>query len=352
MTNHSNTSRITSARIPQWVACIATADFAGDALCTQLSFRKNDRVEIDLRQPPHNGWRWGKTVSGKGWFPDWAVIPLPSRTRPSSTEHRHQTPISFHKHNNNNNNNNNNNHHHHLGRSRDRVAPLAYISENPMNNVRMIQRPLQGKHNDFDLRSNAIMGGQHLSTASSSNHLDRQRKTRLGNDENNHVGANQTKDWLGNDTHWKEQFTKMLKTENPYTKDQKEPEWDGSEVPQIVNNVNGRVTVLGTDGKASSYRNERSYKLADATNRMVEKLSSAGKTLEKKASGIRMPVLYKPTRSDTNSGSGRGSSNGGGKETKKSGTATATATKKELKVPKMPSFSKTKLMGNMKFRQQ
>jgi hypothetical protein len=132
----------------------------------------------------------------------------------------------------------------------------------------------------------------------------------------------------------------MTKNKNPYTKQQREPEWDGSEVPQIVNNVNGKVTVLGTDGKASSYRNERSYKLAEATNRMAERLSATGKALEKRArSGLRMPTLQK-TRSYSNSSY----------PGEVVDTSSSASNKNYRKIPKLPSFSKKLTMGNKMFR--
>merc|ERR1712176_1041534 len=187
----------------------------------------------------------------------------------------------------------------------------------------MIQRPLHDKnyeYNGFDSQHNDIMGGRNLTITSidekkGRNHSEDQSTTRLE--------TNST-------MNWKDKFITMTRNENPYTKQQKEPEWDGSEVPQIVNNVNGKVTVLGTDGTTSSYRNERSYKLANATNQIAEKLSSTGKALEKRAfSGFRMPALQKP-RSDNNfSGNGKGTD-----------TSTSTDVKKHRNMPKMPSFSK------------
>lgn len=332
MTNHSDISHGTSGRSSRWISCIAKADFVGDARCTQLSFRKNDRLEIDLRLPPQNGWRWGRTNISKGWFPEWAAEPLSSRTTTSLSEHQHE-PSSFFQQSKNNNN------HHGLGRSRDRVAPLAHISENPINDMRMIQRPQQDKnyeYNGFDSQSNEIMGGQNLPIVSiakggGGNHSEDQRTTRLERKKDNHGGLN-----------WKDTFTVMTRNENPYTKYQKEPEWDGSEVPQIVNNVNGKVTVLGTDGKASSYQNERSYKLAEATNRMVEKLSTTSKSLEKRAfSGLQMPALQKPKSSNNSSGSG-----------KDADTKNNTTTKNHREIPKIFSFSKKMTMGSKKSRVQ
>lgn len=190
-----------------------------------------------------------------------------------------------------------------------------------MNDARMIQRPKQALNNGFDLHSNDIMGGRNLPIASSSNHLDGQRTILLGGDKNKQ-----------DDMNWREQFAAMMKNDNPYTQAQKEPEWDGSEVPQIVNNVNGRVAVLGSNGAVSSYQNERTYKLVDATNRLTEKLSSAGKTIENRASALRMPVLQKPWSNTKSSGSGNDSG------------------KNHRKLPKMPSFSKKKMTGNMNFR--
>jgi len=197
-----------------------------------------------------------------------------------------------------------------------------------MNDVRMIQRPLQDKnyeYNGFDPKSNEIMGGQNLLKASidesnSGNHSEDQKPTRP---ESN------------NPMNWKDTFIAMARNENPYTKQQKEPEWDGSEVPQIVNSTNGKVTVVGTDGKAFSYRDERSYKLANTANRIAEKLSSSGKAIEKRAfSGFRMPALQKP-RIDNNC-SGKG---------KFDDTNTSTAAKNHLKIPKMPSLSKKMTIG-------
>merc|ERR1712176_774872 len=163
----------------------------------------------------------------------------------------------------------------------------------------MIQRPLHDKnyeYNGFDSQHNDIMGGRNLTLTSidekkGRNHSEDQSTTRLE--------TNSTMNWKG-------KFITMTRNENPYTKQQKEPEWDGSEIPQIVNNVNGKVTVLGTDGKASSYRDERSYKLANATYRFTQKLSSTGKCLEKRAvSGLRMPAFLSE-RDGSSSGSNRG----------------------------------------------
>merc|ERR1712025_187111 len=172
-------------------------------------------------------------------------------------------------------------------------------------------------------------GGQNPKVASieernSRNHSEDQTTTRL--EPNNLIN-------------WKDMLA-TTRNENPYTKQQKQPEWDGSEVPQIVNNVNGKVTVLGTDGKASSYRNERSYKLVNTTNQIAEKLSSTGKALEKRVfSGFRMPALHKQ-RSDNISGS-----SGTGADTRSS-----TNVKSHRDILKMPSFSKQVTIGNKKFR--
>lgn len=323
MTNHSNSNRLgTSNKGSRWISCIAKADFVGDARCTQLSFRKNDRLEIDLRLPPQNGWRWGRTSVGKGWFPEWAAEPISSGTTPFLSEHQHQQSSSFQKSNNTNN---------HHGLRRYRITPLAHVSENPMNDMRTIQRPQHDKNydsNGFDPQNNKIMGGQNLpivsiTERSGGNHSEDQTTTQI--EENND-------DWLK----WKDTINAMTRNENPYTKHEKEPEWDGSEVPQIVNNVNGKVTVLATDGKASSYRNERSYKLAKATNRMAEKLSLTGKALENRArSGFRMPTLQKPGSDNNSSGSG-----------KDADTSSGATTKNQRKFPKLPSFSKKLTMGN------
>merc|ERR1712176_226781 len=175
---------------------------------TQLSFRKNDRLEIDLRLPPHNGWRWGRTNISKGWFPEWAVEPLSSQTTPSFSEHQHQ-PSSFLQ----KSINNNNSHGFGLGKSRNRVAPLAHISENVINDVRLIQQPLQDKnceYNGFDPQRNEIMGGQ--------NHLISSIEER--NSDNHSIDTRKTRLEPNNPINWKDTFISMTRNENPYTKKQ------------------------------------------------------------------------------------------------------------------------------------
>merc|ERR1719428_2666022 len=86
--NQSNTStnnkinthqNIASQSNTQWVLCTAKADFFGDSSASQLAFRKDARLEIDLLLPPQNGWRWGMVSGRAGWLPAWAAEPLLSK---------------------------------------------------------------------------------------------------------------------------------------------------------------------------------------------------------------------------------------------------------------------------------
>jgi hypothetical protein len=131
----------------------------------------------------------------------------------------------------------------------------------------------------------------------------------------------------------------MTKGRNPYTTRQKQPEWDGSEVPQIVSGVDGTVTVLGADGKASRYKNEKSYKIAESKNRMAEHLYKTSQTVKRNINGFRMPPL-KRSGSVSNT-----KENGSHKEltlapAKESAHIKHRRQRFGGKLPKMPSFSK------------
>jgi len=257
---HSNEAIASNSSNSRWVSCIAKADFWGDSRASQLSFRRNACLYVDLGMNPQNGWRWGEIGARKGWFPDWAVEPIASRDDRSQL-----SPNSGRSRNRRGS----------IGRSRDRIAPmLERISDHKLKKQEKID--FDDDYDGFALENNEIMGGkpQKLQTLESS-HSEARRYRR------NSTGC------VDGDISWKKALNIMVEKEerNPYTKHQKQPYWDGSEVPQIVSGVDGSVTVLGSNGEASSYRNRRSYSVAQHPARIAEQ-------------GLRIP---KPNRNSNRS---------------------------------------------------
>lgn len=214
-----------------WIPFIAKADFWGDSRASQLSFRRDAHLLVDRNLNPQNGWRWGKIGQRMGWFPEWAAEPTKSQT---VSPRRRRTSI---------------------GRSKDRIVPMMEkISE---------ERARLGYEADetdgFNLSSNSIMGGSTVSTADSSTDEEPAPRKRFA--RRSTVGPS-----------WKDKLSAMAAVgENPYTKDQKQLDWDGSEIPQIVGG-DGSLIVVGNNGETSSYRSERSYKISDSKNRLAEKM--------------------------------------------------------------------------------
>merc|ERR1711976_206320 len=98
------------------------------------------------------------------------------------------------------------------------------------------------------------MGGtakaQPQSTESRSNSQRRPSSARFGRRNSTGMTPSGSMSWM-------EKWSALTKN------NQKQAEWDGSEVPQIVSG-DGSITVLGADGAAKSYKNEASYKSAEA----------------------------------------------------------------------------------------
>jgi hypothetical protein len=285
--NNSNNNN-TSDSNPRWVPCIARADFWGDARSSQLSFRKNARLEVDLCISPQNGWRWGKSGDRNGWFPEWAAVPIVPR---SPTPVSEEQPPSSSCHN-----------HRGLGRSKDRIVPLfERVSEREQKQRQQHKQHHEGDDSDgFDASHNEIMGGNLLPRAHT--------VERVGNNDGAFDHSEGHKKRLGSNSasdnvihSWKEKWSTMAKGHNLYTKHQKQPDWDGSEVPQIVSGVDGTVTVIGADGKASSYKNEKSYKIAETKNRIAEHFSKTSQTVERKITGFWMPPLKRSGSKGTSS---------------------------------------------------
>lgn len=224
-----------SDRKPRWVAYTATADFWGDSRASQISFRKNARVDVDVHQYPQNGWRWGKSGDRTGWFPEWAA---------------EENSLSRSSHQRNS------------GRSRDRITPMMEkISE---------KKPGDG----VDRRNKSTKSIRNKSTKSNkSSATDCSKSPRQPRFSRRHSTGG-PEGLLS----WREKLSSMTAVRST----QKGPEWDGSELPQVVNE-DGSIAVIESDGKNTSYRNERSYKSAEAVNRMAE---ITGIT------GIRMPKSY------------------------------------------------------------
>lgn len=313
---NNNNNNNTSDSNPRWVPCLARADFWGDARVSQLSFRKNARLEVDLCLSPQNGWRWGKSGDRAGWYPEWAAVPIAPRS-PSPVPEE-QPPSSCHNHSG-------------LGRSKDRIAPLIeHVSERAQK-----QHQHQQQHDNsdgFDRSHNEILGGNLPPIA--------QTAAPSGNNDGAFDHGIHSASVNGSHS-WKDKLSIMPKGRNPYTTRQKHPEWDGSEVPQIVSGVDGTVTVLGTDGKASSYKNEKSYKIAESKNRMAEHLSKTSQTVKRNITGFWMPPLK---RSGSNSNSNT-KENDCHKEPTSAPAKESPPDKHRKqrfggKLPKMPSFSK------------
>lgn len=238
--NHANAAIDSQAR---WVTCIAKADFWGDSRSTQLSFRKNARLEVDLRQYSQNGWRWGKIGNRVGWFPDWAAEPMVSQSKKLRTSSSH---------------------HRGLGRSRDRISPMLEKINNSQHNQTFYNQ----QDNDDDEDDQSGFGGQWMGgtakaqpqpTESQSNSGSRRRPSSARMGRRNSTGMTPS-----GSMSWMEKWSALTTTKN-----QKQAEWDGSEVPQIVNG-DGSITVLGADGASKSYKNEASYKSAEAVSRLAE----------------------------------------------------------------------------------
>jgi hypothetical protein len=240
----------------RWVPCTAKADFWGDGGASQLSFRKDSRLEIDLLLPPQNGWRWGMVSGRAGWLPEWAAEPLLPKYHKEQKESL-SSSSSFQRH------------HQHRSNKRNSITSLEdileCILEDPSDgSLEPKQRNFsiytETTCDSFDTRNNEIMGGtipllrEPTSERRSSEEGDRIRPEHCS---------------VANE--------KPMSTQNPYTTDQDQPDWDGSEVPQIW--VDGSVTVLEADGKTSSYRNEKSYLIAEARNKVVEQCQTLGKSL-------------------------------------------------------------------------
>lgn len=256
---HHNIASNSNAR---WVLCTAKADFFGDSCASQLAFRKDARLEIDLLLPPQNGWRWGMVSGRVGWLPEWAAEPLLPK------HHKDQkaslsSSSSFQRH------------HQHQSNNRNSITSLEdiveCILEDPNDSSLEPKQQNFSIHTErtcdsFDTRNSEIMGGtipllrEPTSERRSSEEGDRIRPEHCS---------------VANE--------KPMSTQNPYTTDQDQPDWDGSEVPQIW--VDGSVTVLEADGKTYSYRNEKSYRIAEARNKVVEQCQTLGRSL----SGFKLP---------------------------------------------------------------
>lgn len=244
--NNNNKANVAIDSQARWVTCIAKADFWGDSRSTQLSFRKNARLEVDLRQYSQNGWRWGKIGNRVGWFPDWAAEPMVSHSKKLRTSSSHQRG---------------------LGRSRDRISPMLEKINNSQHNQPFYN---QQDEDDDDEDDHSGFGGQWMGGTAKAQAQPQPTESRSnsgsqGRPSSARVGRrNSTGMTPSGSMSWMEKWSALTATKN-----QKPGEWDGSEVPQIVNG-DGSITVLGADGASKSYKNEASYQSAKAVTRLAE----------------------------------------------------------------------------------
>jgi len=253
---------------------MARADFYGDALISQLSFRKDTLLEVDLSGSPQNGWRWGVCRDGsRGWLPHWAVKPLtppvecisyesPSRRR---SKKLFVAPLAciaesgegegegegdcFDQRNNNNNNNNND--------ALEGNIPRARTADGRRDEV---EERSSAKNNSSS--SSSRNRGTEDSQPKSKKRSNLFRKSSKVDRSNSNSNSNSNSSSGGSYT-------------NPYTQKQDQLEWDGCEVPQITSDADGRVATFHADGRTSHYQNENSYRTAAAaaTNQILEQVS-------------------------------------------------------------------------------
>jgi len=286
--NRSNASN-TSNSEPQWVSCIAKADFWGDAGASQLSLRKNNRLEVDVQRTSKNGWRWGRCGRRSGWFPEWAVPVLPpheldedSRARKGNNSIKKKNKRSV--------------------PARTRSMPVRRHSSRGLGRTLGPKLSADDLDNGFNLEKNNILGGSPGSertaeTSSNSSHQTAETSSTSSSSTGSrvlsisHDGTVKYHNSFPSNFKWGALKRETKGGRNPYRQNQKQPDWDGSEVPQIVSGVDGSVTVLETNGDATRHINEKSYKLSEFGNRVSDQLG-----IERKPSGFRSPTVSKGRR--------------------------------------------------------
>jgi len=220
---------------PRWVAYTATADFWGDSRSSQISFRKNARVDVDANRY-QNGWKWGKSGDRTGWFPEWAA------EEKSLSRSSHQRSS---------------------GRSRDRITP-------------MMEKISEKKPGDsVDRRNKSSKSIRNKSTKSNATEVSKRapRKPRYSRRHSTGGPEGLT---------WREKLTSMAANRSP----QKDPECEEES-----------IIVLESDGKNTSYRKERSYKSAEAANRMAEITGITGISSMRKSYSMHNSFSSRSTRS-------------------------------------------------------
>jgi len=164
-----------------------------------------------------------------------------------------------------------------LRRSKDFIKPLESISEscdNASNN--------NCCNSGFDQRHNNILGGN-IPRAQNADGRDPTEESTFPKPKSIESSSNTTK-WDIPRVFQKPRIGNKSTYKNPYTQRQKEPEWDGCEVPQIVNDSTGRVAVLEANGEASHYRNERSHATTKRTQEVIEQVTNSTKAFGTKVS--------------------------------------------------------------------
>jgi len=323
-----------------FVQCITIREFWGDSNLNQLCFKLHTPIEVDFSRPPQNGWQLGRINNLQGWCPEWSITPvgavvLPSSSLPLPQSQYSRPPHSIippHQSQQSRERNS-------LRRSSDYVTPLQRIVEGN-------QEDETTNDNDdgllFDQRTNYIIGGNNVpqakkitdnnSSSMENHHHHRNDKknpfenvpdatkttTTSSNNNNNKWNSgikklfSQTKIGIVNNNNNNNATLSSSSYKNPYTQKQDTLERDWTNAPQIVNNENGRIAIVETDGQTTKYKNEAMYQISTTTNEIADQFKTTTSNLSQQISNWKISspiVLGRSTMNNDNDNDNKRDSN-------------------------------------------